>query len=432
MDTGESRDPTDVLNVSINPAEEKELLDEATGGSPSISIPMSPAAKPILKTNFVLEPVPLVLYRSPGGGACASSDEDERPTTFKEPKLPKRSRRSRRRSRERSERRTSQSGYQDLRVKLGNSSKNVPDLREKLNQGNRSRRSRESDETLQRRMRSLSRRRKEDDELLERGGENVLTFEANSEQFLGYGLGSNQSRRQIVRDQGPQALKRQQKWIVNSLDPRVQAKKVKDQEIERNERDPDGNPTKPIMDPSPLMYHGHMVFRIRPGDMVRMRCNITQQLIWLPLVLVKDDEGNDLPFKKDILTKVVTLSTAKTFLTSQRFVNKQGTRVDLLQIYNVPKTYQFVQVRTFLSDLQKGYRNFDEWKVGVCPHVECMSCILVVEGGHFCRALKDKWTPCYIARKHKRAAIQQLACVDEGIKHDMDLPNILKDLAAHR
>ena len=219
------------------------------------------------------------------------------------------------------------------------------------------------------------------------------------------------------------------RFKVDSLDERIRADRAAQHEIAPDARDDHGNPSRPYLDDAPMMYHGHVVRRIRPATVVKMRCGSTGQYVWIPLTLMKDLHGRDSVFLRIFLQDKPSVKLAWAFLEAHDFVKLDGRRTTLAQCYNVPVSYKMGPLVEFLGQVQQGYNNFDHWKVRLCPHNKCKSAILFIKRGHFCKVLYNKWTPCHIAYDFIGQAREILKTVHPWTRHTIDLPS-MKDLRA--
>ena len=282
------------------------------------------------------------------------------------------------------------------------------DLRHHLSRGHQSRR--EQDEAFRERARSLSKVRHE--------STTMITFEATTGESVGLDLSTSENRIKMYKGRGLQP-----KYVLNAMDDRLKASKAAEYEIGPEERDDDGNPARPFLDAGPMMFHGHVVHRIRPGHVVKMRCTVTGQMIWLPITLLKDDQGNDTNFKRMILNHKPDVRMAKEFLHAHKFKLLNGKSTTLERMYNRAQSSKMVVIVEFLQELQRGSQNFDHWKVGVCPHKGCQMCVLMIEGGHFCRLLNDKWTNCHVPSGMIERAKDSLRQIHAFIRHNKSLPS---------
>ena len=132
----------------------------------------------------------------------------------------------------------------------------------------------------------------------------LLSFEADMDDSCAFGLSSSHTRSCIIRDQGEEALLEQsleKPWIFDSMDKDVQVGSPNLKQITPAETDNTGNPRRPLMLPHPMMFHGHVVYRIRPGNVIQFRCAFTNIRVWIPEVVAYDQDGDYSEFMKKFL-----------------------------------------------------------------------------------------------------------------------------------
>ena len=131
-----------------------------------------------------------------------------------------------------------------------------------------------NDEEIHDRTRSLSQVRL---------GEEMATFEANRDEFMALDLSSH-----VGREMVKSGASARPQFKVDSFDQRLRADRAAQHEIAPDARDDHGDPSRPYLDDAPMLYHGHVVRRIRPASVMKMRCGSTGQNVWIPTALVKD------------------------------------------------------------------------------------------------------------------------------------------------
>ena len=255
----------------------------------------------------------------------------------------------------------------------------------------------------------------------------LLSFEADMDDSCAFGLSSSHTRSCIIRDQGEEALLEQsleKPWIFDSMDKDVQVGSPNLKQITPAETDNTGHPRRPLMLPHPLMFHGHVVYRVRPGNMIQFRCAFTNIKVWIPEVVAYDQNGDYSEFMKKFLYNDVDVFTCKLFLRQLEFVDRDKNLVDFFNLYNVPKlTYHYSAVLRFLQDLQNGLTNFDHFYAGRCIHNACRCIVLVIDGGHYCKALKNKFTKGHVPKSDIRSALKRLLAVRAYTMHNVQLPS---------
>ena len=262
----------------------------------------------------------------------------------------------------------------------------------------------------------------------------LLPFEAIRPDQLKCGMTSQESRQRVLHFKGEKSLHEDNaQWTVDSLDPSMQVGFKDANEIKFNARDAAGHPAQPILDAEPQLFNNILVYRCRPAALTRVRLEITGQYVWIATSLAVNHRGRDSTFLHALRHNPANTGTCVKFLQECEFVCPTNRIwITLLDIYNVPDGWCYVQIKQWLLKLQSGHQNFDNFKVGRCPHMECRSCVIVIDGGHFCKALKDKWTPNHVPRNRLDHARYLLRSTASWVIHNVNLPRVKAKVAKHR